>query len=190
MIFVKENTFENVAKKKCRPFCLGLLLMTCHVLTHWGRVTHISISKHTIIGSGNALSPDRCQAIIWTDAGILLIWPLGTNFSEILIKIHISSFKKMHLKMSSAKCRPSCFRLNVLLPPGEVNLVSSSGVSISHNYKTLNCHLNTWGLNKMADILQMTFSKIFFLNETVFSLEFHWHLFLRVQLPLSQNWLR
>ena len=27
----------------------------------------------------------RRQAIIWTNAGILLIGPLGTNFSEILI---------------------------------------------------------------------------------------------------------
>ena len=34
----------------------------------------------------------RRQAIIWTNAGILLIGPLGTNFSEILIEIHIFSF--------------------------------------------------------------------------------------------------
>ena len=27
--------------------------------------------------------------IIWTNAGILLIGPLGTNFSEILIEIYI-----------------------------------------------------------------------------------------------------
>ena len=56
-------------------------------LTHWGRVTHLCISKLTIIGSDNGLSPDRAQAIIWTNAGLLLIGPLGTNFSEILIKI-------------------------------------------------------------------------------------------------------
>ena len=42
-------------------------------LTHWGRVTHICISKLTIIGSDNGLSPGRRQAIIWTNAGILLI---------------------------------------------------------------------------------------------------------------------
>ena len=39
------------------------------------------------------------QAIIWTDVGILLIGPLGTNFSEILIEIYTFSFRKMHLKM-------------------------------------------------------------------------------------------
>ena len=56
-------------------------------LTHGGRVTHICISKLTIVVSDNGLSPGRRQAIIWTNAGILLIGPLGTNFSEILIKI-------------------------------------------------------------------------------------------------------
>ena len=84
-----------------------------HTLTHWGRMTHISVSKVTIIGSDNGLSPDRRQAIIWTNAGILLIGPLGTNFSEILFEIYTFSFKKMHLKMSSGKWRPSCLGVNV-----------------------------------------------------------------------------
>ena len=48
---------------------------------------HICINKLTIIGSDNGLSPGRRQAIIWTNDGILLIGPLGTNFSEILIEI-------------------------------------------------------------------------------------------------------
>ena len=43
-------------------------------LTHWGRVMHICIGKLTIIGSDNGLSPGRRQAIIWTNAGILLIY--------------------------------------------------------------------------------------------------------------------
>ena len=62
-------------------------------LIHWSRVMHICISKLIIIGSHNGLSPGRHQAIIWTNAGILLIGPLGTNFSEIAIEIHIFSFK-------------------------------------------------------------------------------------------------
>ena len=78
------------------------------LLTHWGRVTHICVGKLIIIGSDNGLSPDRRQAIIWTNAGILLIRPLGTNFSEILIKIPQFSSTKMHLKISSAKWRPFC----------------------------------------------------------------------------------
>ena len=68
----------------------------------------------SIIGSDNGLSPGRRQAIIWTNAGILLIGPLGTNFSEILTEIHTFSFKKMHLKMSSGKWWPFCLGLNVL----------------------------------------------------------------------------
>ena len=55
-------------------------------LTHWGRVTHICVNKLTIIGSDNGLSPGRRQAIIWTNAGILLFGPVGTNISEILIE--------------------------------------------------------------------------------------------------------
>ena len=83
-------------------------------LIHWGRLTHISVSKLTITGSDNGLSPGRRQAIIWTNIGILLIRPLGTNLNEILIEIHTFSLKKMHLKNSSGKWRPSCPRLNVL----------------------------------------------------------------------------
>ena len=78
-------------------------------------MTHICVRKPIIIGWDNGLSPGRRQAIIWTNTGILLIGPLGTNFSEILIEIDISSFQKTHLKMSSAKCRPSCLGLNVLI---------------------------------------------------------------------------
>ena len=85
------------------------------LLTHWGWVTHICVGKLTIIGSDNGLSPGQCQAIIWTNAGILLIRPLGTNFSQILIGIQTFSFKKMHLKMSSAKWHPFCLGLNVLM---------------------------------------------------------------------------
>ena len=84
------------------------------VLTHWGRVMHICIGKLTIIGSDNGLSSGRRQAIIWTNAGILLIGPSGTNLSEILIAIQTFSFRKMHLKISSAKWRPFCFGLNAL----------------------------------------------------------------------------
>ena len=85
------------------------------LLTHWGRVTHICVVNLTIIGPDNGLSPGWRQAIIWTNAGILLIGPWGTNFSEILIGIQTFSFKKMQLKMSSAKWRPFCLGPNVLI---------------------------------------------------------------------------
>ena len=85
------------------------------VLTHWGRVTHICVGKLAIIGSNNGVSPGRRQAIIWTNAGIWLFGPLGTNFNEILIEIPTFSLKNTRLKMSSAKCCPFSLDPNVLI---------------------------------------------------------------------------
>ena len=65
------------------------LTVSSHVyLTHWGRVTHIFVSKLSINGSDNVLWPG---------------WHVGTYWSENVIEIHTFSFAKMHLKMSSAK---------------------------------------------------------------------------------------
>ena len=50
---------------------------------------YICGSKLTTIASDNVLSPGRRQAIIWTNAGMLLIGPLGTNFSEIYRNAYI-----------------------------------------------------------------------------------------------------
>ena len=83
-------------------------------LIHWGRVTHIYVRTLTIISSYNGLPPGRCQDIIWTNAGTVLIRSLGTKFSEILIEIYIFLLKKMHLKISSGNWWPSCPGLNVL----------------------------------------------------------------------------
>ena len=93
------------------------------VLTHWGQVTHICVDKLNTIGPYNGLSPGRRQA--WTNAGILLIVPLRTNFSEILSEIHTFTFIKMPLKMSSAKWRPFCFGLNVLNEYHRISLMIS-----------------------------------------------------------------
>ena len=98
-------------------------------LTHWGRVPHVCVSKVFIIGSHNGLSSGRRQAIIWTNAEILLIEPSGTNFSETSIETHISSFMKMRLQMSSGKRRPFCLGLNVLTSLTHVmNLSVTTGV--------------------------------------------------------------
>ena len=101
------NTFENQTFKIKATSPRGQWVKPeLGQLTHWGRVTHNCVGKLTIIASDNGLSPERRQAIIWINAGLLLIGPLRTNFSEILIGNQIFSFKKMHLKMSSAKWRP------------------------------------------------------------------------------------
>ena len=106
------------------------------MLTHWGRVTHTCVSELTTIGSDNGLSPGRRQAIIWNNAGLLLIEPLRTNFSEISIGIQTFSFKKMHLNMSSEKRRPFCLGLNVLmewrvLPPVSMAYLRKVGLGLN-----------------------------------------------------------
>ena len=98
-------------------------LLTERLLTNWGRVTYICISKLTILDSDNVLSPARPQAIIWNNARILLIKPLGKNFSEILIELYTFSFNKLHLNMaqyteaqnteaSAILSRPQCVKDN------------------------------------------------------------------------------
>ena len=104
------------------------------MLTNWGRVTHICVSKLTIIASDNGLSPGRRQAIIWTSAGILLNRPLGTNFNEMLIKILAFSFMKMRLKVSSAKLRSCCIGLNVLTVKSCLDVKNFSKACISFHW--------------------------------------------------------
>ena len=98
-------------------FLCFVLFLLCHqCLTHWGQVTHICISNLTTIGSGNGLLPGRCQTIIWTNIGILLVRTWGTNFRKIFSEIHTFSFKKkMHLKMSPVKWLTFWLGLNVLM---------------------------------------------------------------------------
>ena len=75
-----------------KPLPQPMMPKICNVMMNW-----------VIIGLGNGLLPVRHQAITWFNAGLLSIGHLGTNFSEIWIWILTFSFKKMHLKMSSAK---------------------------------------------------------------------------------------
>ena len=60
------------------------------------------------IGSGNGLFPFQRHPITWTNADN---W---TTFSEIIIKIQIFSFKKMYVKISSAKWLPFCSGLIII----------------------------------------------------------------------------
>ena len=82
------------------------------LLTHWGRVTHIWVSKLIIIGLDSGLSPGGCQAIKWSNAGILLIRNLATNFSEILSEILAFSlknaFQDVVSEMAAILSRPQC----------------------------------------------------------------------------------
>ena len=86
-----------------------------YLLTHWGWVMHICVCNLTTIGSDNGLSPDRRQANIYTNAEILLIGPLGTNFSEIFnrnsnIFIEENEFQNIVCEMLSISSRPQCVK--------------------------------------------------------------------------------
>ena len=117
--------------------------------------THICVSKLPIIGSDNGLSHGWCQAIMWNNAGLLLIEPLGTNFGEIINEIYTFPFKKMHFKMASGKWqRPFCFGLNVLItmrqPSSEVQFWCGTGGRFKNAYQLLNLRaLKSSPLNKI-----------------------------------------
>ena len=116
------NNFVMTSPYRCPPSSLCLLYqwygrrspkvgLTVSVNYIW--VNYICVRKLSLIGSDNGFSPGQHQAIIRTNAAILLIWPLETNVTEMLIEIHTFSFKKIHLTTSSAKWRSFCLGVNV-----------------------------------------------------------------------------
>ena len=83
------------------------------MLTHWGRVMHICVRRLTIIGSDKGLLSGWCQAIIRTNAGILLIRPLKNKFQWNLnhnscIFIEENAFENVVWKMAAILSRPQC----------------------------------------------------------------------------------
>ena len=78
------------------------------VLLKWVEAKwHICISKLTIIGSDNGLLPGQRQAIICTNAGILLMWPLGTNLNwNSYIFIHENVLENVFWKMAAILSLP------------------------------------------------------------------------------------
>ena len=67
-----------------------------------------------------------CPAILLANAGLLSIGSLGTDFSDISIKIQNISFTKMHMKTSSSKWRPFC--------PGGDELIDHCVQSMGHHW--------------------------------------------------------
>ena len=112
-------------------------------LNYWSGMTHICVSKLTIIGSDNGWSPGGHQVIIWINAETLFIWPVETQFNEISIKYN----KKMRLKTRSTKCRPCCFGLNVLthfLPRAAYALVNWISIDSSNGLSPIRRLAITW----------------------------------------------
>ena len=128
-------TTWTVMKKSIEIFAMGMILI------HWSRVTHICVNNRNIIGSDNDWSPGRRPALISTNAWIFLIWTPTTNFSEILIESHTSSFKKVHFKISSGKWRPFCPGLNVLKNIGTLSCEKQNKI-----YATTLSLKKTWNI--------------------------------------------
>ena len=79
---------------------------------------------------------DQRQVIIWTTALLPSIRPLGkTNFRQIVFKIQTFSFRKMHFKMSSEKCRTFCLSLDVLIGGDLLSLPRD--LNLSHQFYSL-----------------------------------------------------
>ena len=106
-----QNTLSLMTPCNCLVKALVPVWYPLTHLSHWGRVTHICVSKLTINDSDNGLSPGRRQAIIWTNVGILLIGSLGTNLNEILnlnsyIFIQENPFENVVWKIAAKSSRP------------------------------------------------------------------------------------
>ena len=89
------------------------------LLIHWGLVTHICVSKIAIIGSENGLSPDRRQAIIWTNAEMLLI---GTFVHKLQCNCNRNQYilsQDNAFEYLSANWRPFFLGLNLFTEPSK-----------------------------------------------------------------------
>ena len=63
---------------------------------------HLCISKVTILGSDNGLSSGWCQAINWTNDGILLILPIRTmKYQSKFIYLHSRKIANVIWEMSA-----------------------------------------------------------------------------------------
>ena len=144
-------------------------------------MTHICVGKLTIIGSDNGLSPERRQAIIWTNAVILLIGPLGTNFSENRIEIQTFSLKKIRLKMSSARCCSFRLGLNVLII--SINYVYYIYISYTSGRYTLGKFVNNHQITTFSYSLSIY---IYILHNTSIKLVNTWYMRLLSATALSK----
>ena len=73
-------------------------------------MTYICVNKLTIIGSDDGLAPGRCQAIVWTSAGMSLIGKLRNKLQRHLrwnpyIFIQDNAFQNVDCKISGILSR-------------------------------------------------------------------------------------
>ena len=79
------------------------------------RLSDAYMHQKTIIGLENGLSPRRHQAIIWTNAGVLIIGPFGTKFQwniyrNVYIFWQYDVFENVVWKMAAILSRTQCVK--------------------------------------------------------------------------------
>ena len=74
-----------------------------------------ALENYASIGSDNRLSPTQVQATTRSNVDILFNGPLGTNFSEIWIRVKIFLLMEIDINTSSAKWQPLCRFPNELI---------------------------------------------------------------------------
>ena len=117
LIFTDRNIIYQVQQRQMDGF--GGCFFNhddIRILTHWGRVTHICVSRLTITGSDNGLSPGRrqlshylnqCWNIVnWTLRNKLQ-WQFNRNAN---ILIHENAIERVVCKMASILSRPQCVK--------------------------------------------------------------------------------
>ena len=117
-------------------------------------MTHTCVSKQTIIGSDNGLSPARRQAISWTNVGMSLIGPLGTSFSEMwnsYIFIQENPFENVVWKIAAIMSRPQCVKISDVLD-GKRDVVVIDHAVFWHKKMTVSPHSYHVSVNHSSEI--------------------------------------
>ena len=86
--------FEASSRSLWRHCNVAKFLYASLPLHQWVRVAIYASVNLAIIGLDNGLSPVLLQTMIWTNAGLLVIRPMGTHFREAWIQIQSYLFPK------------------------------------------------------------------------------------------------
>ena len=140
-IFSSGNCLSPAGHQAITWVSVDLLWIRPFVTNRGKKLTHLPLPHTCFSESGQHWFIMACrliiqhQAIIWTSAVLLSIGPLGKNCGENSTKIQNVSFTKMHLKISSAKRRPSC--------PGGDELNQNQNIFIQENiFENIICKIS------------------------------------------------
>ena len=108
-----------------------------------------------IIGSDNGLSPGRRPAIIWTNPGISLVWPLGKKLQWNLnrnayIFILENALENVVRKMAAILSRPQC--VSTVATGSEIVIAKVAEQVVWFWIKRLSAYRHTKPSNRLTNI--------------------------------------